>query len=124
LASGQKEYHKRIKHWFEVNQLAFSNESDEYFFDNHHIKFLLGDLNFRVQNSYEDTVAHLKHVNEENEEVTIDYLLKMDQLAILRSHYEWINNFKEMPITFLPTYKYDPNSDIYDTSAKMRVPSW
>jgi hypothetical protein len=29
-----------------------------------------------------------------------------------------------MPIDFLPTYKYDKNSYSYDTSKKMRVPSW
>ena len=29
-----------------------------------------------------------------------------------------------MPIAFLPTYKYDKNSYSYDTSKKMRVPSW
>jgi hypothetical protein len=27
-------------------------------------------------------------------------------------------------LNFKPTYKYDDNSDVYDTSKKMRVPSW
>jgi hypothetical protein len=32
--------------------------------------------------------------------------------------------FKEKPIEFAPTYKFDINSNNYDTSAKKRVPSW
>jgi hypothetical protein len=30
----------------------------------------------------------------------------------------------EEPITFKPTYKFDDNSDQYDTSKKHRIPSW
>jgi hypothetical protein len=29
-----------------------------------------------------------------------------------------------MPIEFKPTFKYDKKSSNYDTSKKMRVPSW
>jgi len=32
--------------------------------------------------------------------------------------------FHEDPITFLPTFKYDKNSDVYDTSKKQRTPSF
>mmetsp|Transcript_904 Transcript_904/g.1169 ORF Transcript_904/g.1169 Transcript_904/m.1169 type:complete len:125 (+) Transcript_904:357-731(+) len=32
--------------------------------------------------------------------------------------------FEEGPITFLPTYKYDIDADVYDTSKKRRVPSY
>ena len=35
-----------------------------------------------------------------------------------------LNRFREGPLTFLPTYKYDAECEIYDTSKKMRVPSW
>ncbi|KAJ1673400.1 hypothetical protein EV182_005309, partial [Spiromyces aspiralis] len=33
-------------------------------------------------------------------------------------------SFKEAPIAFLPTYKYDPGTNNYDTSDKQRVPAW
>ena len=32
--------------------------------------------------------------------------------------------FKEGPLNFKPTFKYDDDCDVYDTSKKMRVPSW
>ena len=35
-----------------------------------------------------------------------------------------MKELKEGHITFDPTYKYDENSDTYDSSSKSRVPSW
>ena len=32
--------------------------------------------------------------------------------------------YVEAERTFLPTYKFDKRSDVYDTSEKRRVPSW
>lgn len=33
-------------------------------------------------------------------------------------------NYNENEISFFPTYKFDKNTDQYDTSQKQRVPSW
>ena len=35
-----------------------------------------------------------------------------------------LSKFLEAPLNFDPTYKYDPNCNIYDTSQKMRIPAW
>lgn len=35
-----------------------------------------------------------------------------------------LENFTEPPLNFRPTYKYDLNSDEYDTGKKQRIPSW
>ena len=32
--------------------------------------------------------------------------------------------YKEGPVLFRPTYRYDLGTDNYDTSEKMRVPAW
>lgn len=35
-----------------------------------------------------------------------------------------VQGFEEAPIHFPPTYKFDPNTEHYDTSSKLRIPSW
>ena len=32
--------------------------------------------------------------------------------------------FKEGPLNFRPTYKFDKGKDVYDSSRKQRVPAW
>jgi ACT domain-containing protein len=51
-------------------------------------------------------------------------LLAEDQLLKNIKYDNVLEKFSEGQITFNPTYKYDDNSDIYDTSKKQRVPSW
>lgn len=59
-------------------------------------------------------------------QATLDSLLPHDQLrqAIARRK-AFHDGWKEGPITFLPTYKYDVGSvALFDTSEKQRAPSW
>jgi hypothetical protein len=35
-----------------------------------------------------------------------------------------LEKYCEGPLTFLPTYKFDHNCDVYDTSKKQRIPAW
>jgi len=35
-----------------------------------------------------------------------------------------MRDFREAPLYFDPTYKYNFNSNDYDTSSKMRTPGW
>lgn len=53
-------------------------------------------------------------------------LLKYDQLRKQMNHKksEIFSEFSEMPISFLPTYKYDPRSQNFDSSEKRRKPSY
>ena len=37
---------------------------------------------------------------------------------------ELLCRFHEAPINFRPTFKYDKESEVYDTSKKMRTPSY
>ncbi len=60
---------------------------------------------------------------EEDCKKIIKQLFDLDQLNTSRDH-EIIKIYKEGEINFLPTYKYDANSNIYDSSAKKRTPSW
>jgi hypothetical protein len=48
-------------------------------------------------------------------------LLLHDQLTKEMLHGHVFQGFSEQPVTFPPSYKFDLNSDVYDTR---RVPSW
>ena len=49
-------------------------------------------------------------------------LLEYDQLnVILKQNESLFKNVKEMNILFPPTYKFDLNTNNYDTSAKKRL---
>ena len=51
-------------------------------------------------------------------------LLALDQLSGEMKAGRVFVGFREGNIQFDPTYKYDPQSTTYDSSEKMRVPSW
>lgn len=46
------------------------------------------------------------------------------QLSIAKRHDPLLRQFQEGPLLFPPTYKFDKNSDNYDTSEKKRKPAW
>ncbi|KAJ3472396.1 hypothetical protein NLG97_g11022 [Lecanicillium saksenae] len=59
-------------------------------------------------------------------QATLDSLLPHDQLRqVIARRKAFHDGWKEGPITFLPTYKYDVGSvALFDTSEKQRAPSW
>ncbi|EDO16233.1 hypothetical protein Kpol_505p10 [Vanderwaltozyma polyspora DSM 70294] len=87
---------------------------------NHDSIFWFGDLNYRV-NLANDLVRYELEKQRPN---YLQGLLKFDQLTQEIKTGIIFEGFKEPPITFNPTYKYDNGTDIYDTSEKARTPSW
>ncbi|EFJ17200.1 hypothetical protein SELMODRAFT_421239 [Selaginella moellendorffii] len=77
----------------------------------------VGDLNYRVV-GHRNSVGVLIKNNLEK------LLWSRDQLSREARHGRIFTGFREGPLTFRPTYKYDVGTDNYDTSAKERVPSW
>ena len=74
--------------------------------------FWLGDLNYRIWTTSEMTCEQVKaHADA----FQFPALLKLDQLMIEMKKKNVFNDFNEDKITFKPTYKYDPNSDNWDT---------
>jgi phosphatidylinositol-bisphosphatase len=59
-------------------------------------------------------------------QATLDSLLPHDQLGhVIKKRKAFHDGWREGPITFLPTYKYDVGSmGMFDTSEKKRAPSW
>eukprot|EP00736_Rhodelphis_marinus_P007420 Rmarinus@m.26551 len=79
--------------------------------------FWCGDLNYRINGTRRaiDNVIAKK---------MFEVLHANDQLLIERAAGRVFQGFREGRLTFLPTYKFDPNTDMYDTSEKQRIPSW
>jgi len=78
--------------------------------------FWSGDLNYRVNQTRENTINLLKTKN-------LKALLKEDQLSIERKNTRILNEFQEGEIKFPPTYKYQINTQLFDNK-KHRTPSW
>ena len=94
-------------------------------------KFLFGDLNFRVNHPngevrqmINDYVGYETNGKVHEASEMLAKLLSYDQLSHSKKSNEILEKYQEGEITFLPTYKYDSFSNIYDSSKKQRVPSW
>ena len=85
--------------------------------------FWFGDFNFRIQKSRESVDRIMKR-HARDQQTIIRELLLHDQLNEVFDRGKIFHGFKENEITFMPTYKFDVNTDVYDSSPKKRVPSW
>ncbi|KAF9970324.1 hypothetical protein BGZ73_006993 [Actinomortierella ambigua] len=85
----------------------------------HEICFLSGDLNYRIDLKYKDTIEQVSKQNwallQANDQL-LQQRVRNPQFAL--------RAFQEAELLFAPTYKYDPDTDVYDTSAKHRTPAW
>ena len=112
--------------------------------------FWLGDLNYRLDLEREEVDQHISHCQQQGDQqqlgdqppqnswlvslthflpsvktlTLLQPLLLHDQLTkeMLNGHV--FQKFSEQPITFPPSYKFDSNSDVYDSTPRQRVPSW
>ena len=80
--------------------------------------FWLGDLNYRIAGL--DTNEVKDYLKENN----LTELQNNDQFYQQRHQRKVFVGFKEGPITFPPTYKYDPGTNSWDSSEKARPPAW
>ena len=83
----------------------------------HDVIFWCGDLNYRISEPNE-------RVRKAIEELSTVPLHEKDQLRVEMKLDRVFNGYYEPPIDFMPTYKFDIGSDYYDTSEKLRTPSW
>lgn len=78
---------------------------------------LLGDLNFRVEMTYQEVLELIK-----NKE--IHKIQAHDQLNRYLQDHPIVSQFTEFPFSFNPTFRFDDDSSNYDSSPKHRTPSW
>ena len=117
-----------------------TNEDDEsdgtgsYLIDSVDRIFFCGDLNYRVDlpreitdNSILKMERLLKAGDTESlkkvEELRLSMLMH-DQLLQVLSQGAAFPGFAEGKITFMPTFKFDKDTNDYDTSHKQRIPAW
>ncbi|KAI8873490.1 DNase I-like protein, partial [Ramicandelaber brevisporus] len=116
LAAGQSSAAERCADVRSINaNLCFARQ--QRFLDHHDLIFWMGDLNFRNSCDYAEALNMIASDN-------IHGLFMYDQLGTLMANGDVFIGYYEGDITFPPTYKYDVASDRYDTSEKMRIPSW
>ncbi|XP_056612452.1 inositol polyphosphate 5-phosphatase Ka isoform X1 [Triplophysa dalaica] len=93
----------------------------------HKAVFWFGDLNFRIEDHGMNFIRNCLTSQR------FDLLWPKDQLTMMKKKETVLQKFEEGPLNFQPTYKFDLNSDNYDTrvqkawfglTGKKRKPAW
>uniref|UniRef100_A0A9J8AN99 Inositol polyphosphate-5-phosphatase Ka n=1 Tax=Cyprinus carpio carpio TaxID=630221 RepID=A0A9J8AN99_CYPCA len=84
----------------------------------HKVVFWFGDLNFHIE---DQGMLFVKNCITNQQ---YNLLWSKDQLTMMKQKEATLQKFKEGPLDFHPSYKFDLHSDNYDTSGKKRKPAW
>ncbi|XP_018324743.1 inositol polyphosphate 5-phosphatase OCRL-1 [Agrilus planipennis] len=117
LAAHVEEYERRNQDYHDIN-LRTNFRRHPLAIRDHDQVYWLGDLNYRITDLTTDQVKY--YLSKSN----LEPVLLADQLNQQRILCRVLQDYQEGDITFIPTYKYDLNSDIFDTSEKARAPAW
>ncbi|CAK8671196.1 unnamed protein product [Clavelina lepadiformis] len=116
LAAHRDKDHERMEDVLEIfKEINFKRRAT---IQSHDLVLWLGDMNWRIEKFSKEEVVSMIVKKE------YDKLLHKDQLMKHMKHKGVISEFCEAAITFPPSYKFDVDSDLYDTSEKQRVPAW
>lgn len=85
----------------------------------HEYVFWSGDLNYRIDDNRQAVMNAIEKCDWSSLWLN-DQLLK--QMSENRSF--GLRSFKELPLSFPPTFKYNRGTNQYDTSEKMRIPAY
>jgi phosphatidylinositol-bisphosphatase len=132
LEAGQTNAQDRLTNLSDIHTKAFQQlglgRKIEGRIEKYDYRFLFGDFNSRTNMSYQEALVHVDAIQRQREAkeepIALRNFLNSDQLNNLRSQSEFLCKYTEGDITFLPSYKYDIGTQVYDTSKKMRVPSY
>lgn len=151
VAAHARNVGKRNSEFKSISESFFSKALKDPYASPPKIIVWLGDLNYRIQGIENHSVRNM--INKDLHGVNIlnfiftslpnyelphqvysdinartynlmQLLSSNDQLLQEAERGEIFKGFREGTLTFKPTYKYDVGSSNYDTSYKVRVPSW
>ena len=121
LEAGQYSNDQRISTLKQILDTKIGKDDmDRYLkkFKNSDVWIILGDLNFRIEASFEKSFELIHRKDYDN-------LLSYDQLYLSRRNDSYLNNLTEAKINFAPTYKYISGSNNYINDIEnLRTPSW
>ncbi|KAK6192484.1 hypothetical protein SNE40_003941 [Patella caerulea] len=100
-----------------IDHQKFKDDDVDNIMDHDYVLWM-GDLNFRLNELTKEEAIKC------SENKDYEKLLKFDQLILAMKAGLVFEDFHEGEITFPPTYKFDINTDQYDSSEKQRVPAW
>ena len=86
-------------------------------FKSHDVMLIFGDLNYRLEI---DNILCRQIIKNGN----LSQLFMYDQLLKEKMRNSHFNDLEEGTLNFNPTYRYDINTNNYDTSKKKRTPAW
>jgi len=120
LTAGDESHSERMKELNELFEKKYSKCNK--LVKDHDVQIVFGDLNSRTDYSSSNKAAENEQTKQKIHSQDFSFF-KNDQLhkALAESV---LKGMKEGEIKFAPTYKFDPNTDNYDTSKKQRIPSW
>ncbi|XP_050533288.1 inositol polyphosphate 5-phosphatase OCRL isoform X2 [Daktulosphaira vitifoliae] len=119
LAAHVEEYERRNQDYHNIcSRMVFSNFTPPKSIKDHNQVFWFGDLNYRITEMSANSVKEM--VNKNN----LKTILEFDQFKQQHRIGNVFKGYKEGPINFVPTYKYDPGTNEWDSSDKNRTPAW
>nr|POE63331.1 inositol-1,4,5-trisphosphate 5-phosphatase 1 [Quercus suber] len=115
LAAGFANYEERNQDYRTISQgLRFQRNRS---IEDHNTILWFGDFNYRIGINNERARQLI-------EKQDLDQLYENDQLNLQMVHGRTFLYYSEQMPRFMPTYKYNLNSDVYDSSEKARIPAW
>uniref|UniRef100_A0ACD5W829 Uncharacterized protein n=1 Tax=Avena sativa TaxID=4498 RepID=A0ACD5W829_AVESA len=117
LAAHEHKVEKRNSECQHISHSLFS-KNDIHYAKSADITVWLGDLNYRLEGISSMPARKMIEENRQSK------LRDKDQLLQEAEKGQVFNGYCEGTLSFKPTYKYNVGSSNYDTSYKIRVPSW
>lgn len=109
LAAHHSEVEQRKEDYDQINlRMIFQHGIKRLSISEHHMVFWFGDLNYRIDDNSE-------RIKELIEIKKFDRLVEFDQLYKQRKAHAVFRGYSEGPLTFQPTYKYNPGTDDFDS---------